>query len=558
MNYDQSYIQKSLKENALFFEKNSKNNSFSFVEKKIFANMPDWNPAEIIGSRPKPLAFSLYRYLITDETWALQRHNFGYQDLRSIPLVYSFTGQPYVDVNASLNSFIPADLSDKIKKKLSKAYVNILADNPHLHDKIEFDIAFTIWVPNFLKIALKRLGPYGVSKNDILKLEVALKKITCCAFKRLKKDIDPINFLIKRKESIISSKIDIINKILYLIKDCKNYGSISFAHAARAGFISNILLKNFVNCDYISQKREISYLNSIKTINGQFMEDKINYQMGKLNLKKLIEKYGHLRPGTYEINNEAYWENPKKYFLKNKKLPNRKKSTFAFSQKEIKNFKFFIKELGSNIKINDFIKYLSNSIKARELIKYEFTKNLSCFLDLIVQFKDSAKLSRDDLSYLELNDFFELKINKISIDNLKEKITYRKNNYNLTKMVELPFLIKNKEDFYCFEKYILKPNFITLNKVESDIAIIDSSKKNYYKGKILVISEADPGYDWIFGLGIVGLITKFGGANSHMAIRAAEINLPAAIGVGDKLYEQLLTTNRIFLDCENKVINFLA
>ena len=62
------------------------------------------------------------------------------------------------------------------------------------------------------------------------------------------------------------------------------------------------------------------------------MEDKINYQMGKLNLKKLIEKYGHLRPGTYEINNEAYWENPKKYFLKNKKLPNRKKSSFAFSQ----------------------------------------------------------------------------------------------------------------------------------------------------------------------------------------------------------------------------------
>ncbi len=32
--------------------------------------MPDWNPAEIIGVRPKPLALSLYRELVTDSIWA--------------------------------------------------------------------------------------------------------------------------------------------------------------------------------------------------------------------------------------------------------------------------------------------------------------------------------------------------------------------------------------------------------------------------------------------------------------------------------------------------------
>ena len=31
--------------------------------------MPDWNPAEIIGIKPKPLALSLYRELITDHIW---------------------------------------------------------------------------------------------------------------------------------------------------------------------------------------------------------------------------------------------------------------------------------------------------------------------------------------------------------------------------------------------------------------------------------------------------------------------------------------------------------
>ena len=29
--------------------------------------MPDWNPAEIIGIKPKPLALSLYQELITNE-----------------------------------------------------------------------------------------------------------------------------------------------------------------------------------------------------------------------------------------------------------------------------------------------------------------------------------------------------------------------------------------------------------------------------------------------------------------------------------------------------------
>ena len=55
----------------------------------------------------------------------------------------------------------------------------------------------------------------------------------------------------------------------------------------------------------------------------------------------------------------------------------------------------------------------------------------------------------------------------------------------------------------------------------------------------------------------MGLITKYGGANSHMAIRAAEMNLPAAIGVGEKLYERLTNTNRIQLDCINQLIRIL-
>ena len=52
--------------------------------------MPDWNPAEIIGRRPTPLALSLYRELITDNIWALQRRDYGYKNLENSGLLSSF------------------------------------------------------------------------------------------------------------------------------------------------------------------------------------------------------------------------------------------------------------------------------------------------------------------------------------------------------------------------------------------------------------------------------------------------------------------------------------
>ena len=68
----------------------------------------------------------------------------------------------------------------------------------------------------------------------------------------------------------------------------------------------------------------------------------------------------------------------------------------------------------------------------------------------------------------------------------------------------------------------------------------------------MLIESADPGYDWIFSHEIKGLITKFGGINSHMAIRCAEFNLPAAIGCGDKLFNQIKNQKNILLDCSEK------
>lgn len=41
----------------------------------------------------------------------------------------------------------------------------------------------------------------------------------------------------------------------------------------------------------------------------------------------------------------------------------------------------------------------------------------------------------------------------------------------------------------------------------------------------------------------------YGGANSHMAVRAAEFSLPAAIGVGESRYDQLRQANVLEVNC---------
>ena len=107
-------------------------------------------------------------------------------------------------------------------------------------------------------------------------------------------------------------------------------------------------------------------------------------------------------------------------------------------------------------------------------------------------------------------------------------------------------------DYDVYEFFIPNsvPNYITLKTVTAEIVSEKLSKDNI-SGKIILIEAADPGYDWIFSYPISGFITKYGGANSHMAIRAGELGIPAVIGIGEKSFSELLTARYVSIDCPN-------
>jgi phosphohistidine swiveling domain-containing protein len=521
----------------------------------IYGVMPDWNPAEIIGIRPRPLALSLYRELVTDSIWAYQRHNYGYRNLRSFPLMPHFFGLPYIDVRVSFNSFIPADLEQNLASKLVEYYMDSLLQKPYLHDKVEFEIVFSCYTLD-LPQRLKQLDKFGFSISERKKLATSLLNLTNNIVNSKNglwlKDVNKINLLNTRRTALHASNLDKLGQIYWLLEDAKRYGTLPFAGLARTGFIAIQMLQSLVSTGIFSPLEYDAFMSSIKTIGTELSSD--YYDLDK---NSFLAKYGHLRPGTYDILSHRYDKEPDLYFdwMRNgKKPPN--SSPFIL---ESNKFKYLTSILESH-KIRadplDLFKFIRSGVRLRELAKFHFSHNLSNLMELIAEIGEAHGFSRDDLSYCDIRSIVELHIAALDTRQvLRESIDRGKSQYTNSLKISLPPLIVNPEDIYAFEWPESTPNFITQKKIIAKTC--DASNQSKLAGAIVCIPNADPGFDWLFSHSIAGLITAWGGANSHMAIRAGELGLPSVIGAGEILYQRWSNAQMLSIDCATKKVEIL-
>jgi len=211
-----------------------------------------------------------------------------------------------------------------------------------------------------------------------------------------------------------------------------------------------------------------------------------------------------------------------------------------------------------NFSAETLLTYSLTSIKLRENSKFIFTRTLSDILELIKFWSKVKKISLKNISNMTYNKIFSISKRKINKNFFKkiEIVEEKKRNYD--NYVKLPYLITSPNDFYVASILITKPNFITKKITKGDIKIIKNPDQEVsIKNKIILIENADPGYDWVLSQNIKGLITKYGGVNSHMSIRCEELNKPAAIGIGDKNFEEISKISNIILDCKEKKINII-
>lgn len=533
-------------------------------DRNIYDVMSDWNPAEMIGIRPKPLALSLYEEVITDNVWAYQRDNYGYRNLRSFPLMVDFGGLPYIDIRVSFNSFVPAELDEDISSKLVNYYLDRLAEDPSKHDKVEFDIVFSCYTLDLTE-RIQVLKDYGFSDGEISKIVDALRNLTnriIASDQGLwRRDFEKVGRLEERYYTIVDSSMGEVEKIYWLLEDCKRYGTLPFAGLARGAFIAVQLLNSMVKTGVISKEDYQDFMNDVETVSTN-----MNHDLVTMTREAFLEKYGHLRPGTYDINSPRYDEASELYFnwtdLSTQGVQDntsRKDRHFSLSIDQMHRLKELLEGNGLATDILGLMDFIKTVIEGREYGKFIFTRSISKAIQMIGELGGRYGLSREDCAYINIQAVRGLYASAKDIGTVLDKSAKEgKAEYEMTKSLILPPILLDASEVWHFYYPDMEPNYITLKQAQGEVVeLTDDVGSADISDKIVLIMCADPGYDWIFSHHIKGFITMYGGANSHMAIRAGELGIPAVIGVGEKQYQKYCTARVLEIDALSKNVRIL-
>ena len=337
--------------------------------RSVFGVMPDWNPAEIIGLKPRALALSLYKEIITDSIWAYQRDNYGYRNLRSFPLLISLLGVPFIDVRVSFNSFIPKGVTERLADKLANYYVDRLVEQPHAHDKVEFDIVFSCYYPG-VREHIETLADHGFTRTEIGEILSALRVLTNRIIRAdsglYKDDLAKIDTLIERRQQVLDGEMSRVDQIYWLLEDCKRYGTLPFSGLARAGFIAVEYLKGFVATGVFSKEDYHRFLASMDTVANRMKGRLQALVRGEIDREEFLGEYGHLRPGTYNILSPRYDQDFERHFGDLKEEPDIEPARFELSESQEQQIDEFLSGDGIEATAQEVMSFIKAAIEGRE------------------------------------------------------------------------------------------------------------------------------------------------------------------------------------------------
>jgi len=298
---------------------------------------------------------------------------------------------------------------------------------------------------------------------------------------------------------------------------------------------------------------------------GALRRDLESLAAGRTGLEALIDRYGHLRPNSYEITAPNYAADPSQYFCPPAAGPAPAKA--AAGPLEVlaprrAAIEAAFADIGFALRVEDLARFVGRSISDREQAKFAFMRNVDDALAAIAKLGEHLDLDRERMALLPIADILRLATDSVtdgSRGHLRRLAGLNQKRWELTAALHLPDLIRTPDEVLAFRLESWRANFITRRRVVAPAVWLDEAAAGpALDGAIVVLRAADPGYDWIFGHRIAGMITQYGGAASHMAIRAAEFGLPAAIGCGQAQVERLRGAARVELDCEREIVRAAA
>lgn len=479
----------------------------------VLSLMADWNPAELIGAHPRPLARSLFEHLIADGVWWEARARLGYAPVPSpdIALLRTVRGRPFVDARRSANSLLPAGLPRDLRGRVVDRWMAQLAENPALHDKVEFCIFRTVrdfTVP-------PRRDSMSLSPGEHDRWDAALHALT----RRLvgTGSASPLGDWCAVVADLERDDLRGWGAPSLLCR-CRA-GTLAFAAIARLAFVGEAQLRSAVQRGALSPERALALRAAARSApipHASHGEGILDY----------------LRPGTFDITQPVWLGTQETRTARH---------AFQLDGCEASALDRLLQEAGLPLPAARWVAFVQQAASAREWSKQVFSRHLSAALEDMAVQAAAVGLERENVSWLTLQQWLQgLQVDPATraANWVRRAERARRIHLQEARLVTGPVL-RGPEDRDVADSLGALPNFIGGRPVHGPLVALDDPaprETTQLRGAIVLVSKADPGFDWLFGQGIAGLVTEWGGANSHMAIRCAEFGLPAAMGCGASVY----------------------
>ncbi|MGD8202159.1 PEP-utilizing enzyme [Ornithinimicrobium sp. W1679] len=521
----------------------------------VLSDMADWNPAEILGKDAGPLDISLYRHLLTDLSCREARRDLGYS-FGEYPLMVELGTRPYVDVGRSIASLSPGRLSPTTQSTYADACLSILEARPSLHDKLEHSVLFTYWPFRGHEALVERFQAL-LPSTALEELSGALRVLTGDLFARWSDVIDGCSRDIlmlddwrrqnRRPENLNAGATVFIAEALEV---CRKFGALPFATVARLAFIADGLVKEMAAAEAITDADVKAFWCGINTPADEFLQD-----LGSdLHLERIVERYGHLRPHSYNIDSLRYRD--RSDFLSRLSTGYRTASRPDGATQNTVIDRALADYCRAELGVSDdsllTSHMLSRAISTREWHKFSFTSLLGDVLELIADIAETGGLTRSDARKARIESILAAP----DVAGVYQAIEAGMSRHIVLDLA-YPDMIRSHRGLQVVESAVPEPTFVTDAIVEGEVVVLGDgdADPSTIDGRIVLIESADPGCDWIFSRPLLALVTCYGGVSSHIAIRCQEAQIPAAIGCGTATYAALSQLASIAIDCGNGIIS---
>lgn len=498
----------------------------------VLSLMSDWNPAELLGAHPRPLAMSLFRHLISDGVWWQSRAELGYTSAprSDVSLLHAWLGRPMVDVRRSANSLLPAGLAVDLRTRLVQHFIETLQSSPELHDKVEFEVYRTVR-------DLSRRSDLRTRWSDVLGVkawgqwEDALgqlaRGLTSTAMG------SPFRQHWARICQLSMAPLGLLDWRARLQRS--RQGSHSFAALARLAFIGEAQLRSAVQRGALAPDRAL------------WMKASARQRFSGSELPGFADLGALLRPSSFDITQlpvpvSLRWDESASAV---------ERGTFFLSQAEDRALRLLLREAELPLTASEWVEFVQKTASAREWAKHVFAADLSAALELMAAEVQGCELDRDAASWLDLEQLTKSAANPQQRRVLWMNWAQEARTLHAGQALQMVSpVLWHPAQRHVVDSFSTLPNFVGGSVTKGHLVIEPQADHpaTELQHAIVLLRQADPGFDWLFNHQIAGLITVWGGANSHMAIRCAERGLSAAIGCGEHVLVKAHKARRATID----------